>query len=473
MNKYKCKACGHLVESDDFNKNYTCPLCGKTNIFEDFIKQNKLDKAIPISDDNLSIDRIVEKCVNCGKCIRVCPVSKQILSGSLNACLGCGLCIKKCPVGSLIPKYTYNKVLDEINDSKKTVVVITSPGVKVSIGDGFRFECGTNIEKVLVTALKKIGFDYVFDTTFGADLTIMEEGNELIDRIKNKKELPMFTSCCPSWVKYCEMFHPDLITNLSSCKSPIGMQAAILKSYFCEINNIKKEDLVVVCLTPCTAKKQEIKRVELYNDADYVITAAETINLFKEKNINLNNLEDSEYDDIFKGSGAGVIFGKTGGVMFAAIRYAYYILTEKKLDLEKIDFSILDGYSGIKKASIKIKDNTLNIAVVSGINEIDQLINDIKTGKEKLDFIEVMVCVGGCINGGGQPLTLLNQEEEVAKARINGLINLDKEMKIRTCFENSNITKLYDEFLEKPLSIESYDILHTSYQDKSNVIKGL
>lgn len=475
MKKYRCNICGYEVELDNIDSNFVCPICGQKHVFElvEEINEDKvLEKAIPIDKDNISIQRIVEKCIDCGTCSRVCPVSSYIKQGNLDACLGCGMCIKKCPVGALTPKYVYNQVLDDIKNPEKTVVVIVSPAVRVAVGDGFGFEYGTNIDKKLVTGLKNIGFDYVFDTTYGADLTIMEEATELVERINNQGTLPMFTSCCPAWVKYFEMFYPDKLNHLSTCKSPIAMESAILKTYFCKEKNINPEDLIVVALTPCTAKKQESKRKELDGYTDYVITTSEVINMFKENNIDLSNVNDTEFDSLFTGTGAGLIFGHTGGVMIAAIRTAYYLLTDEELALDKVNFEIISGNDGIKKATIKIKDKYLKVAVVNGIENVKTLIEDIDNKKIELDFIEVMTCTGGCISGGGQPLIPLNKEQEITLARLEGLKNTDKVMNVRFSHKNKNINKLYDEFLDNPLSDKAHELLHTTYQDKSNVIKS-
>ena len=480
MKKYRCNICGYEVELEKLDDEYICPICGQKHVFkliED--KEEKiLDKAIPIDLENISIQRIVEKCIDCGTCTRVCPVSSYIKQGNLDACLGCGMCIKRCPVGALTPKYVYNQVLEDIKNPEKKVVVIVSPAVRVAVGDGFGFEYGTNVDKKLVTALKNIGFDYVFDTTFGADLTIMEEANELVERINNQGTsdkqgtLPMFTSCCPAWVKYFEMHYPDKLNHLSTCKSPIAMQSAILKTYFCKENNINPKDLVVVALTPCTAKKQEIKRKELDGYTDYVITTSEIINMFKENNIDLSSVNDTEFDRMFTGTGAGLIFGHTGGVMIAAIRTAYHLLTNEELDLDKVNFEVLSENNNIKKATIKIKDKYLKVAVVNGIENAKTLIDDIDNKKIDLDFVEVMTCTGGCISGGGQPLIPLNKEQEITKLRIDGLKNTDKVMEVRYSHMNQNINKLYDEFLSSPLSNKAHELLHTTYQDKSSVIKS-
>ena len=475
MKKYRCNICGYEVDLEKMDEEYICPICGEKHCFqlvEEIEEKKELKKAIPIEKNNISIQKIVEKCINCGTCSKVCPVSSYIKEGNLDACLGCGMCIKKCPVGALTPKYVYNQVLEDIKNSNKTVVVIVSPAVRVAVGDGFGFEYGTNIDKKLVTGLKKIGFDYVFDTTYGADLTIMEEANELVERINNNKNLPMFTSCCPAWVKYFEMNYPDKLNHLSTCKSPIAMQSTILKTYFCKENGINPDNLVVVSLTPCTAKKQEIKRKELDGYTDYVITTSEIINMFKENNIDLANVCDTEFDSLFTGTGAGLIFGHTGGVMIAAIRSAYHLLTNEELDLNKVNFEVLAGNNKIKKATIKIKDKYLKVAVVNGIENAKTLIDDIENKKIELNFIEVMTCTGGCIAGGGQPLIPLNKEKEITKLRIKGLMNSDKNMDVRYSHKNKNIIKLYNEFLGNPLNNKAHELLHTTYQDKSEIIKS-
>ncbi len=475
MKKYRCSICGQIVEVEE---GQNCPMCGSPfelleEVKEETVKEyKKIEGPIPISDDNPSIERIEEKCIKCGLCSKICQDKvgiKYNLEKALNpVCLNCGQCISNCPTGAIVPKYCYKKIMDYIKDTTKTVVVYTSPAVRVAIGDEFDFTPGENLEKKLVSALKQIGFNYVFDTTFGADLTIMEEASELIVRIKAKKNLPQFTSCCPSWVKYTEIYHKELLDNLSTCKSPIGMQGSMIKNYFASMKQIPKEDIITVAITPCTAKKAEIKREEI-KDNDYVITTTELAMMIRELDIDFKSLKDEEYDSIMgRGSGAGVIFGNSGGVSEAALRAVYKFITNNNPPANFLEYNEVRGFENIKEAILKINDIDIKLLVVHGMKNIEEIISS--GDYKKYDFIEVMNCPGGCVGGGGQPLKVISKQKEILEERIKGLYKEDQKLNIRCCYDNKDIIDIYNSFLDYPLSQKSKELLHTTYNDKSSVL---
>lgn len=429
------------------------------------------EKAIYIAKDNPAIERIEEKCIDCGICTNTCRQRENIENTSNKSiCINCGQCVQTCPTGAIVPKQDKNKLKEAIKN-KKVCIAYTSPSVRVALGDEFGMEYGEFVQGKLVTALRKIGFKYVLDVTFGADLTIMEEAYELVERIKNKGVLPMFTSCCPSWVKYAEIFYPEILDHISTCKSPIGMQGQIVKNYFIQKHNLNKEDVFCVAITPCTAKKYEISRKEI-DGTDLVITTKELSDIIKEEKIDFANLEDGNYDSLLQeASGAGMIFGNTGGVMEAALRTAYYILTGKELEKEKIEFKEVRGMQNVKEATIDINGISLNIAIIHKMSSAIPILEEVKNGTSKYHYIEIMNCVGGCIGGGGQPKFKLAEEMQIKEKRIESLYNRDRENTIRCSHQNPEIIKLYEEFLEKPLSKKSEELLHTTYEDKS-YLKG-
>ncbi len=483
--EYRCRVCGYVYEEEKLNfgnlsSDSKCPLCGickntfehgdeiDREIYRDIDSSATEYQAVTIFDDNPSIER-VDGCINCGICKRTCLEREGMRDDEeCEICVGCGQCIITCPKRVLQPRNDIWKFLKAKKDGK-ICVAYTSPGVRVSIGDGFGYPVGEFLAEKLVGVLRQIGFEYVFDVTFGADLTIMEESSELIDRIQKQKNLPMITSCCPAWVSYAEIFYPDLLDHISTCKSPIGMQGIMTKKYFSKIQGLNEEDIFTVAITPCTAKKQEIVR-EGVEGTDVVITVSELIDYLKAFSIDLRNVKDSSFDDLLSnGSGSGVIFGNTGGVMEAALRETAYMLTKEKLS--DCTFEEVRGYHGVKSATVKIGDIEVKVAVIDEMKNALAILDSIRNASCEFDFIEIMNCRGGCIGGGGQPIYKMNMEKEVKEHRIQSLYQKDEMCKWRYAHENPDIIKAYDNFLEKPNSKVAHQLLHTVYSDKSYVLK--
>ena len=473
MRKYRCKTCGFIYDESKekilFNNlpdDWVCPLCNDTKEEFELIEENieVLEKAVEISNNNVAIERILEKCTNCGICSRTCKIKEGMqFDSNSELCVNCGQCIQTCPFDALAPKNDINRLKNALS-AGKTCIAYTSPAVRVAFKEAFDKERGAFSQDEMVGALRSLGFDYVFDTTYAADLTIMEEAAELIGRIKNKGKLPMFTSCCPAWIKYAEQFYPEILDNISTCKSPIGMMGMVVKKYFCKEKNLSEEDVFTVAITPCTAKKYEITRDEI-DGTDLVITTLELTNYLKEKGVKYEDITPSCYDDFFKtGSGAGIIFGNTGGVMEAALRTSYNMLTGK--DLDNIEFESVRGYEKVKDAIINIDDLELKVAIVHGMANAKELLEEVKNGNSKYHYIEIMNCEGGCIGDGGQPKIERANEEEGKKKRIEALYNSDKISNKRTSFSNPQIKKIYSEFLEKPGSNKAKELLHTKYYQK-------
>lgn len=393
---------------------------------------------IEIKDGNLSIDRIEEKCINCGMCLKTC----QSINCLEDDCINCGQCILTCPSGALIPKYDYQKVLNYLHDTDYIVVAFTSPAVRVAIGDEFGYDAGAFLEGKMVGALKHLGFNYVFDTTFGADLTVMEEANELIERIDNKK-IPMFTSCCPSWVEYMKKYHAKDSDLLSSCKSPIAMQAEMIKTYFADMYEYDKSKIIAVAITPCVSKKSERA---LYPETDIVVTTRELAMMIREENIDFNMLEDAEFDRMLgKGSSAGLIFGASGGVMEAVLRTAYYMINRKIAPDNFFALESIRGEANLKTALVDMEKFTLKVAVANKISTVKDKYDELK----KYDFVEVMSCPGGCIGGAGQPLGAIKDMEGIREKRIKSIYRDENNSKVKASYLNPEIQDAYISYISK------------------------
>ncbi len=446
---------------------------------------------VPIEADNPSIVRNESLCVKCGQCRNVCTSPIGVLgsyaleqTGDRAICIHCGQCANVCPVGSITEVYEYQKVKAAVEDKDKIVIVSTSPSVRVALGEEFGLPKGAFVQGKMVALLRALGVDYVLDTNFAADLTIVEEASELLARITGAtdKPLPQFTSCCPAWVKFAETYYPELLPHISTAKSPIGMQGPTIKTYFAQKMGIDPRKIVNVALTPCTAKKFEIRREEMnaagqkldipeLRDMDNVITTRELALWAKEAGIDFVSLEDSDFDKLMgEASGAGVIFGNTGGVMEAALRTAYAYFTGEQPPKEMLKLEPVRGYDGLREASVELAGRVINVAVVHGTENIRKLI---AAGIEKYHFIEVMTCPGGCIGGGGQPKDFAYDADAARKARIEGLYERDAEMELHLSHENKEIQQLYQEFYDAPLSELAESMLHTTYQDRSeDLTKG-
>ncbi|MDY6181332.1 MAG: [FeFe] hydrogenase, group A [Candidatus Faecousia sp.] len=445
---------------------------------------------VPIEQDNPSIRREESLCIKCGMCKEVCTAQIGVHgtyslaeTGGKAICIHCGQCANVCPPASITEVYEYPAVRAAVKDPEKVVIVSTSPSVRAALGEEFGMPKGSFVQGKMVALLRALGADYVLDTNFCADLTILEEASELIQRITTgDKPLPQYTSCCPAWVKFAETYYPEILPNISSAKSPIGMQGPTIKTYFARKMGIDPEKIVNVALTPCTAKKFEIRRSEMnaagkklgiptMRDMDQVITTRELALWAKEEGIDFASLPESNYDRLMgEGSGAGVIFGNTGGVMEAALRTAYAFLTGEKPPQALLDLQPVRGYDGIREASLEINGMTVNVAIVHGTANARKMIERVKSGEKQYHFIEVMTCPGGCIGGGGQPRDLL-ASEETRKARIASLYQRDAGMERRLSHENQEIHQLYQEFYGEPLSELAEKMLHTAYLDRSGDLK--
>ncbi len=472
-------------------RNKNCELqdlSEKYSIREHRYVGEKKDHAIDIS--SASMERDPAKCILCGRCVRACHEVQKIgaidftnrgfhstvttpFNKGLNVsdCILCGQCILVCPTAALREKSNSKDVMNAINKKKFTIAQI-APAVRATFGEEYNLPLGSNVTGQLVTGLRRLGFKKVFDTNFAADLTILEEATELINRVTNNKTLPMFTSCCPGWVKYIEQNRPQLLDHVSTCKSPHEMEGAILKTYYAKKMGIDPKDIFVVSIMPCTVKKFESSRPELTEehqaDVDAVLTTRELVRMFHVAGIDFNDLPEEEFDNpLGESTGAAAIFGTSGGVMEAALRTAYAKLAGK--ELENLDLQDVRGNDGVKSASIPINGTTINVAVVNGIGNVKPILDEIERGESKYHFIEVMACPSGCINGGGQPI---HSKPEKLRKRVQALYDIDLKMKNRRSHENESLKKLYKEFLGEPNGHKAHELLHTTYIDRKKLLLG-
>lgn len=434
----------------------------------------------------LYLERNNAKCILCRRCVAACQNQHVSVIGansrgfdteigcafesplSYVSCVACGQCIVSCPTGALTEKDNTQEVIDAINDPEKVVIVQTAPAVRAALGEEFGMPIGTNVEGKMAAALRRLGFDKVFDTDFGADMTIMEEANEFITRVKEGGTLPMITSCSPGWIKFCEHYYPDLLDNLSTCKSPQNMTGALIKTWYAQKEGIDPKKIVSVSVMPCTAKKFEIMRNDEaaagVPDVDISLTTRELARMIKKAQLNFERLPDEKFDDAMGVStGAAVIFGATGGVMEAALRTAADLLEGKRVD--SIEYQEIRGTEGIKEAVYKVAGMDVKVAVVSGLSNADAVLKKVRAGEADYHFIEVMCCPGGCVNGGGQPIQPSNVRSftDIKALRAKALYDQDKEMPLRKSHDNPVVQKCYGEFLGTPGGHKAHEILHTSY----------
>ena len=451
--------------------------------------EGRFDGANPVHEyDDSAIHMIRDngKCILCRRCVAACQAQHISVIGANArgfdthigsaferpldsvACVSCGQCIVNCPTGAIYEKDDTAKVLEAINDPEKFVVVHTAPSIRVTLGECFGMHIGTNVQGKMVAALRRLGFDKVFDTDFGADLTIVEEANEFLGRVQNGGVLPMITSCSPGWIKYCEHYYPDMLDHLSTCKSPQQMSGAIIKTWYAEKMGIDPKDIVVVGIMPCTAKKFETKRDDQaasgYPDVDYSLTTRELGRMIESAGIYFKHLPDKEFDNpLGDSTGAAVIFGATGGVMEAALRTAVEKLSGE--ELKSLDFTEVRGTDGIKEASYTVNGMEVKVCVVSGLANANTIMEKVKNGTADYHFIEIMGCPGGCVNGGGQPIqhAVVRNFVDLRARRAAALYEADKDMPLRKSHESEAVKRLYAEFLGEPGSHKAHEVLHTSY----------
>ena len=484
-----------LLLSNHDKKCLSCPrntncelqqLCREYGVEDENRFAGSMTNAV-VDTSSLAIVRNNAKCILCRRCSAVCEkVQKVGVIGPImrgmatqistpwgmaladTGCINCGQCVAACPTGALSEKDDTDKVWAALADPTKHVVVQSAPAVRAALGEEFGLPIGTSVTGKLAASLRRLGFDKVFDTDFAADLTIMEEATELVGRVKEGGVLPMITSCSPGWIKFCETYYPEFIPNLSSCKSPHEMEGAVIKSYYAEKAGIDPASIVVVSVMPCTAKKYEAARPELGHDGladvDVVITTRELARMIKQAGIDFTRLPDEQFDEMLGDySGAAVIFGVTGGVLEAALRTAYEVITGDKL--AKLEFTDVRGFEGVKEASYNLNGLELKVAVANSTGAASQLLDAVKAGEKSYTFIEIMGCPGGCVNGGGQPIVspTVREDVDVKGLRAKALYDEDAALSVRKSHELPAITKLYDEYFGKPNSHKAHELLHTTY----------
>ena len=474
------------------SRNGSCELqqmCADFGV-EDASRFDGFNPDLEPDTSTLHLVRNNNKCILCRRCVAACNDQFVGVIGANNrgfdteigcafnkkladtACVSCGQCTAVCPTGALTERDQTKEVFEALEDPEKFVVVHTAPAIRATLGECFDMPIGTNVKGKMVTALKMLGFDKVFDTDFGADLTIMEEATEFLDRVKNGGTLPMITSCSPGWIKFCEHYYPEFIPNLSSCKSPQQMTGAIIKTYYAEKEGLDPKDIVVVSVMPCTAKKFEIQREDQsaagVPDVDIALTTRELAKMIKQSQIQFKNLPDNDFDPALGvTTGAAAIFGATGGVMEAALRTAADVLTGQSL--ESIDYTEVRGTDGIKEATYNVAGMDVKVAVASGLTNAATVLDRVKNGQADYHFIEIMCCPGGCVNGGGQPIQSGNTRNftDLKAERAKALYEEDKNLPLRKSHESPVIKQLYAEYLEQPGSHKAHNILHTSYVKRS------
>lgn len=443
-------------------------------------------KRLLVSDNNPSIVFNAKKCIDCGLCRSVCKNFNGIDVDKHNAegvavCVNCGQCSAICPTGAICERDDVKLVKEAIRTKGKVIVMHTAPATRVALGEAFGYSAGDNVEKRMVGLLRKLGADYVFDTTFGADMTVMEEATELVKRLENNEDLPLFTNCCPSWYKYVEMYYPQLINHITTVRTPVNITSICIKTYFANKLNIAPKDIFVVSITPCTAKKFEILRQEMnsasrynndgdYLDTDVVLTVKEVARWAQARGINIKDVAESNYDSMFsRGSGAGVIFGSTGGVMEATLRTAHYMITGKKPPQKFLNFTQVHTYEQVKEAKVKIGQYNLKVVVITGLKNARPFLDEVVKNKRHYDMFEVMACPSGCVGGAGQPK---NVNKSAPYRRAMGLLNYDEKSNLRYSYKNPDVIKMYNEFFGYPMSDIALKVLHTSYEAKAHYLSN-